>query len=32
LRVSFVFMHADFTAIPDKLDFLSKQIAAANVR
>jgi hypothetical protein len=23
---------ADFTAIPDKLDFLSKQIAAANVR
>jgi len=25
-------MHADFTAIPDKLDFLSKQIAAANVR
>jgi len=25
-------MHADFPAIPDQLDFLSKQIAAANVR
>jgi hypothetical protein len=32
VRVPFVVMHADFTAIPDKLDFLNKQIAPTNVR